>query len=131
MGFLVVVLTITVMLAVYVRYAPLPLILDVPVVIVDTDIVGGFTAVRPITSTKDELKSQITKVALATPRTQKISDSPLIFVTRSRLIGFPDTTTFDIQNDIMIIHAHLVYGRSDMGVNKARILSWLDRLGPL
>ena len=131
MGFLFFVLTIVVVLAVYVRYAPLPPMLDVPVVMVDTDLVGGFTAVRPFTSNKDELIAHITQIALATPRTQKISDSPLIFVTRSRLIGFPDTTTFDIQNDIMIIHAHLVYGRSDMGVNKARILSWLDRLGPL
>ena len=131
MGFLFFVLTIVVVLAVYVRYAPLPPMLDVPVVMVDTDLVGGFTAMRPFTSNKDELIAHITQIALATPRTQKISDSPLIFVTRSRLIGFPDTTTFDIQNDIMIIHAHLVYGRSDMGVNKARILSWLDRLGPL
>ena len=131
MGFLFFVLTIVVVLAVYVRYAPLPPMLDVPVVMVDTDLVGGFTAVRPFTSNKDELIAHITQIALATPRTQKILDSPLIFVTRSRLIGFPDTTTFDIQNDIMIIHAHLVYGRSDMGVNKARILSWLDRLGPL
>ena len=131
MVFLFFVLTIVVVLAVYVRYAPLPPMLDVPVVMVDTDLVGGFTAMRPFTSNKDELIAHITQIALATPRTQKISDSPLIFVTRSRLIGFPDTTTFDIQNDIMIIHAHLVYGRSDMGVNKARILSWLDRLGPL
>ena len=131
MGFLVVVLVIAVMLALYVRYAPLPPMLDVPVVIVDTDIVGGFIVVRPFTSNKDELIARITQVALATPRTQKISDSPLIFVTRSRVIGFPDTTTFDIQSDVMTIYAHLVYGHSDMGVNKARILSWLDRLGPL
>ena len=31
----------------------------------------------------------------------------------------------------LAVHAHLVFGAADLGVNKARVLAWLDQLGPL
>lgn len=131
MGYLVAALTVVVMLGFYVRRAPVPLILDVPRVEADTATSGGFTAVRPFDGDAEDLIARIMQIALATPRTQKLSDNPLQFVTRSRVIGFPDVTAVDVHGGVLIIHAHSVYGQSDLGVNKARILDWLDRLGPL
>ncbi|MFT5067789.1 MAG: hypothetical protein ACJAXK_001016 [Yoonia sp.] len=131
MGYLVAAITVVVMLAFYVRRAPVAPKLDVPQVAADTELAGGFIAVRPFDGNADDLIARITQIALATPRTQKLSDNPLQFVTRSRVVGFPDVTSVDIQDGVMLIHAHLVYGKFDMGVNKARVLDWLDRLGPL
>lgn len=131
MGYLVAAVTVVVMLAFYVRRAPVVPILDMPRVDADTDAAGGFTAVRPFEGDADDLIARITQIALATPRTQKLSDNPLQFVTRSRVVGFPDVTSVDIQGGVMMINAQLVYGKSDLGVNKARILDWLNRLGPL
>jgi uncharacterized protein (DUF1499 family) len=40
-------------------------------------------------------------------------------------------TTVQVRDGVLLIHAHLGIGKSDLGVNKARVLDWLDRLGPL
>ena len=97
----------------------------------DTDLDGGFTAVRPFDGDRADLHARIMAVALATPRTTLLSDDPLQFVTRTKVVGFPDVTTVQIRDKSIMIHAHLVIGKSDLGVNKARVLDWLDRLGPL
>lgn len=131
MRFLVIAVAVVVMLGFYIRRASVQPFLAVPSVEVDTVTVGGFTAVRPFDGDADGLFARITQIALATPRTQQLADDPLQFVTRSRIAGFPDVTAVDIQNGALIIHAHSVYGKSDLGVNKARVLDWLDRLGPL
>lgn len=102
---------------------------DVPQAEFDTKTDGGFTAVRKVTS--DDVLARLTDIALSTPRTVQLSDNPLRFVTRSRLMGFADITTVELRDDTLCIHAHLTMGRSDLGVNKARVLDWLDRLGPL
>ena len=64
-------------------------------------------------------------------RTAILSTDPLRFVTRSRVMGFPDITQVFVRDGVLTIHAHLVFGSSDLGVNKARVLAWLDQLGPL
>lgn len=68
---------------------------------------------------------------LATPRTSEITtDLPntRIFVTRSAFWGFPDVTQVTTVDETLILDGHLVYGRSDLGVNKARIKGWLNGL---
>ena len=53
--------------------------------------------------------------------------------------GFPDYTTvsilpagtFDNAGPLLMIDGRLRFGRSDLGVNKARIERWLTALGPL
>ena len=105
----VVVLLLLVGLSVYVRTAPLrPLAVEGQYT-ADTDLAGGYVAVRRFQGEARDLIARVTQIADATPRTRILSTDPLRFVTRSRVI----------------------FGSFDLGVNKARVLAWLDQLGPL
>lgn len=115
----------------YVRLAPVTPMRVTQSYRADTDIAGGYVAVRTFEGDAAEVLARVSQVALATPRTVQISDRPLTFVTRSRVMGFPDVTQVIVQGNRLTVHAHLVYGASDMGVNKARVLAWLEQLGPL
>lgn len=96
---------------------------------------GSFRAERRITATPQEVLAAVEQRALATPRTARLAggvDTGLItFVTRSRVMGFPDYTTVAVQGDLLVIHGRLRFGQSDLGVNRARVLGWLETLGPL
>lgn len=119
-------------LAIYVRLAPVKPMAITKSYDQDTQLTGGYVAVRTVSGQPQEVIDAITRIALATPRTVRIDgDGDLTFVTRSALFGFPDVTRVTVADGVMTIHAHLVYGRSDMGVNKARVLNWLNQLGPL
>ncbi len=71
-----------------------------------------------------------------TPRTQVLAGSldagRITYVTRSRLIGFPDYTTLSLEKTaegpVLEIFGRARYGRSDLGVNRARIEGWLKAL---
>ena len=95
---------------------------------------GGFIAVRPITADAAHVLAALDANARATPRTRVIAGSVaegmITYQTRS-LWGFPDHTTVAMQGDLLVIHARLTFGQSDMGVNRARVRDWLDQLGPL
>ena len=75
-------------------------------------------------------------IATATPRTHRLAGSPeagrITWITRSRLWGFPDYTTAQVTQTPtgprLDIHARLRFGRSDMGVNAARLHAWLAQL---
>ncbi len=56
------------------------------------------------------------------------SDGMMTFVTRSKWIGFPDYTTIQLDGDKIKLHARLRFGRSDLGVNAARLERWIDQL---
>lgn len=83
------------------------------------------------------LLERIDAIALATPRTKRLLGSPgegmITYVTRSQVFGFPDYTTVQavpVQGGTrLLIHARLRFGQSDLGVNKARVESWLQALG--
>ena len=96
---------------------------------------GGFEAVRLITVPGPEILAALETRALATPRTRLLagsSDAGMItFVTRSAIWGFPDFTTAAVSGDLLHIHGRLRFGYADMGVNKARVLAWLETLSPL
>ena len=77
------------------------------------------------------------RIALATPRTTRLAGSPeeglITWVTRSALWGFPDYSTAeaglsDVATTDMVIFARSRFGRSDRGVNAARLRDWLSRL---
>lgn len=59
------------------------------------------------------------------PRTKKLAgdaQSGLVtYVTRSRVIGFPDYTTLDYDDGQLKAHARLRFGQSDLGVNRKRL----------
>ena len=67
-----------------------------------------------------------------TPRTQvlagSVSEGMITYVTRSRVFGFPDYTTVLQDGDMLQIHGRLRFGKSDLGVNAARIDGWLRQL---
>ncbi len=133
MGFIVVAMAIGVLIGFYIRRAPVTPKSkeDVPDCETELTAQGSFTIARDITDDADNILARLTKIALATPRTEILSDDPLQFVTRSKAMGFPDITYAAIHDGRLVLHASLVFGRKDFGVNKARILDWLDRLGPL
>lgn len=67
-----------------------------------------------------------------TPRTRVLTGSVdagmITYVTRSRVFGFPDYTTVRQDGDMLEIYGRLRFGKSDLGVNAARIDGWLRRL---
>jgi uncharacterized protein (DUF1499 family) len=101
----------------------------------DQDMATGYRATRRITAPGAEVLQTLDHIASATPRTRVIagavSEGMITYETRSRIWGFPDYTTIAIQGDLLLIHARLRYGGSDMGVNRARVQDWLQQLGPL
>lgn len=74
--------------------------------------------------------------AKATPRTRllagSVGDGQMTFVTRSRIFGFPDYTTVAARAENggarLRIYGRLRFGRSDLGVNRARISDWVQGL---
>lgn len=84
--------------------------------------------------------SDLDDIALQTPRTTQLAGSlqegMITYVTRSKGFGFPDYTTVraipkgDGTSDLGIF-ARLRFGRSDLGVNAARIDGWVKALEAL
>jgi uncharacterized protein (DUF1499 family) len=68
------------------------------------------------------------------PRTRLVRDEPgllrLVLVQRSRVFRFPDTITVQVfplpdGRSTLAMYSRSNYGRSDLGVNKARIRRWM------
>ncbi|WIY24971.1 DUF1499 domain-containing protein [Parasedimentitalea psychrophila] len=73
------------------------------------------------------------RVASAAPRTKllagSVEDGLATYVTRTKFMGFPDYTTARQDGDFLKVYARLRFGRSDLGVNGARIGDWLRQMG--
>ncbi len=99
---------------------------DLPEAVTDRDMEGGVMRVVP-----GDL-ADLDRIIRAEPRTQvlagSVDEGMITYVTRSRVFGFPDYTTVAQRGGDVALHARLRYGRSDMGVNKARVERWLDAL---
>jgi hypothetical protein len=93
------------------------------------DLPGG--AQRVVKAGPDGL-ARLDAIARNWPRTRVLAgaiDAGMItYITRSALWGFPDYTTVRQTGDTLEIYARLRFGRSDLGVNRARIKAWLDQL---
>lgn len=93
---------------------------------------GGFEAVRQLPKPQAALVA-LDEIISTTPRTQRLEGAPedglVTYVTRSAVWGFPDITNLWIEGGRLHIRGHLIYGRSDFGVNRARIEGWLGRAG--
>lgn len=136
---IVVALALMVAAVTYVRLAPTDVArwhqLDQMAAPGDVAAPGGFLAARRITADAAQVLAAVDAIARATPRTRLIAGSiaerMMTYQTRSLIWGFPDHTTVAVQGDLLVIHARLTFGQSDMGVNRARVRDWLDQLGPL
>ncbi len=97
---------------------------------------GGHWAELDLPGTPDAVLARLDAIALATPRTIRLASGPdegrISWQTRSRLWGFPDYTTVQARpqdgGTRLVILARLRFGRSDLGVNRARVRAWLEAL---
>ena len=98
---------------------------------------GGDRAFGPVDTPPADLLTRFDRIASETPRTVRLAGSPetgrITYVTRSRVIGFPDYTTVAAWTGPdgktrLAVFARLRFGRSDLGVNRARVEGWLAAL---
>jgi hypothetical protein len=85
--------------------------------------------------------ARLDRIIRATPRTSVIagtvSEGMVTYQTRSQLWGFPDYTTLSVDTEetggvtqqVIEIYSRLRFGTSDMGVNRDRIMGWLEAAG--
>ncbi len=107
----------------------------------DAPVIGPGSAlfVADFNTPPDRIWPAVQQVVLSTPRTKYLAGSAkegmITYVTRSLVFGFPDYTTVTVtpteQGSRITFYGRLRYGRSDFGVNAARIRGWLDALEPL
>ncbi len=108
----------------------------------------GIWHVTPLGETNHDSQGSVTRVvetgpvglarldaiARATPRTSvlagSVEEGMVTYITRTKMIGFPDYTTAQQDGDTLRIHARLRFGRSDFGVNRNRVDGWLAALQP-
>ncbi len=81
----------------------------------------------------DRLFAAIRTVALAQPRTFAHGDfsgtRQAHFIARSAWLNYPDLIAVQVTPESeLILWSRSVYGRSDFGVNKARLTAWLAAL---
>ncbi|MBL4917873.1 DUF1499 domain-containing protein [Szabonella alba] len=96
---------------------------------------GAAQAACLVSGTPDAALARLAGIAEASPRTSRIAGSPeegrITWVARSALWGFPDYITAEARPEgngaQLDILSRLRFGRSDLGVNAARLRDWLDR----
>ncbi|WP_116130919.1 DUF1499 domain-containing protein [Tropicimonas sp. IMCC34043] len=84
----------------------------------------------------EAMLQQIDRIAAATPRTCRLAGDPasgrVTYITRSRVFGFPDYTSVAAMagdgGAQPVIFARQRFGKSDLGVNRKRVESWLAAL---
>jgi len=81
----------------------------------------------------DRLFAAVRAVALAQPRTFAHGDFATTrqahYVARSALLNFPDLIAVQVTPESgLILWSRSIYGRSDFGVNRARLAAWLAAL---
>ena len=80
--------------------------------------------------------ASLNAIALNTPRTKRLAGQPsdlrITWVSRSRIIGFPDYVTAEVaasgSGTRLDIFSRQRYGDGDAGVNAARLTAWLTAL---
>lgn len=89
----------------------------------------------PVEGDGAETLAQLDRVILQTPRTEVVAGSlaegQVTYVTRTKLMGYPDFTTIGIYGDnprYVEVYGRSRFGRSDLGVNAKRVNGWLDQI---
>lgn len=91
-----------------------------------------FLAADPVT-----VLDALDRIAMSTPRTRRLAgsaqDGRITWITRTRLLGFPDYTTAAVTSadggTRLVILARQRFGLGDQGVNRARVEDWTGKLG--
>ncbi len=78
--------------------------------------------------------ARLNAIARNSPRTAvlagSVDEGMITYVTRTKVIGFPDYTTVQQDGDKLRIYGRLRFGRSDFGVNKQRVDGWIALMQP-
>ena len=92
---------------------------------------GMAYAVR-MTEGGPERFAALDRIARGHARTQPLAggvdDGLVTYVTRSAFFGFPDYTTMSLRDGQIVLYARSRFGKSDLGVNAARLDGWLSQL---
>ncbi len=87
-----------------------------------------------------DLAAKINEIALSQPRTVVLAgtpaDSHVTYMQRSKLMAYPDYISVKVTAEEggksrLFIYSRSRFGRSDLGVNKARIRAWIAALKPV
>lgn len=86
---------------------------------------------RQVTVGRDGLRRMDALIA-SDPRTETLAGSVkegmITYISRSRMMGFPDYTTMMQSGEDLLIYGRSRFGRRDLGVNAARVKRWVDAL---
>jgi hypothetical protein len=92
---------------------------------------GGARALVPMADGRAGL-ARLAAVAEASPRVRllagSVEEGRMTWVVRSVVWGFPDYVTAEAAPGGLRVWSRLRFGRSDLGVNRARLEDWLARL---
>ena len=117
-------LAIALAIALYVRFAPSDAAYWDRPVSADANTDGEGSAFRVLKG-DTELMARLDTALRALPRTRVLSGSVaegrITYITRSRVMGFPDYTTLERRPEGVALYGRLRFGRSDLGVNAARL----------
>lgn len=99
---------------------------------------GRYLVNVPLSGDSQTQFNALKHIALGTPRTRVIAEFPatreIILETRSLVLGFPDYTTLQLipaneaRDATLRVLGRLRFGKHDLGVNQARIQTWLASL---
>ncbi|MEO0362371.1 MAG: DUF1499 domain-containing protein [Pseudomonadota bacterium] len=84
--------------------------------------------------TPEVLAERFKEVALSSPRTELLSEEGgfATYVQRSEIMAYPDYISVRAveaeAGAALYVYSRSRFGRSDFGVNEARVLAWLNRL---
>ncbi len=98
---------------------------------------GGDAPSPVFDAAPETVMARLAEIADATARTRVLAGDPgqahMTFVTRSRLMAFPDYTSVKAVADgqgqtKLVVYARLRFGQRDFGVNRARVEDWVAQL---
>jgi uncharacterized protein (DUF1499 family) len=93
---------------------------------------------EPVAVSAQDLAAKVRSLAGTESRTAIVQSDPtgnrFVLIQRSLLFDFPDSVNIAIQpvdagHATLAIYSRSNYGHGDLGVNRARVERWLDRLG--
>jgi uncharacterized protein (DUF1499 family) len=93
---------------------------------------------EPVALSAVALAARVPSLLEQEPRVTIAAGDPaagrFVLIQRSLVFDFPDTVNIAVQavddgHATLAIYSRSNYGRSDLGINKARVKRWLDRLG--
>lgn len=92
----------------------------------------------PVDARPDELMAALSRAVEATPRTRRLAGGGLhvTWIVRTPRLGFPDYVSARARpvaggGAELAVLSRLRFGRSDLGVNRARLERWRAALAPL